>query len=231
MGRRERRRVAILGGGPAGAAVATWLARGGVDVVLFARGKRPPIIVGESLVPAIVPYLKDLGVEREIAEYGVWKGGATFVLDHESRVEIRFDEVRGGRTTYSYNVPRDLFDASILEAARRNGVRVVEHMARVERVPGTDRVQLSEDALAAAGGMDQPDLIVDAAGGYRVLDGIAGIARWQVLGKSAEVSGAGGRGGLQNEVADITGAYLVQVCFLAIDLVHQAGDCDRVGCG
>jgi flavin-dependent dehydrogenase len=175
MGRRERRRVAILGGGPAGAAAATWLARGGFEVVLFARGKRPPIIVGESLVPAIVPYLKDLGVEREIADYAVWKGGATFVLDHESRVEIRFDEVRGGKTNYSYNVPRDLFDASILEAARRNGVRVVEHMARVEREPGTDRVKLSEDSLAAAGETDQPDLIVDAAGRKRTIVRLLGI--------------------------------------------------------
>ena len=48
--------------------------------MLFARGKRPPIIVGESLVPAIVPYLRDLGVEQEIADYAVWKGGATFVI-------------------------------------------------------------------------------------------------------------------------------------------------------
>jgi len=169
MGRHERRCVAILGGGPAGAAVATWLARGGFDVVLFARGKRPPIIVGESLVPAIVPYLRDLGVEKEIADYAVWKGGATFVLDQESRIEIRFNEVRGGKTNYSYNVPRDLFDATILDAARRAGVRIVEHLAKVERVPGTDRVRLSEDTLAAAGGIDPPDFIVDAAGRKRTL--------------------------------------------------------------
>ena len=54
--------VAILGGGPSGAALATWLVRGGVKVALFAQPKRPPILIGESLVPAIVPILRDLGV-------------------------------------------------------------------------------------------------------------------------------------------------------------------------
>jgi 2-polyprenyl-6-methoxyphenol hydroxylase-like FAD-dependent oxidoreductase len=60
-------RVAIVGGGPAGAAAAVRLVRAGIDVVLFVRNKRPPIIVGESLVPAIVPFLRDLGIEEEVA--------------------------------------------------------------------------------------------------------------------------------------------------------------------
>ena len=52
------RSVAILGGGPSGAALGAFLAREGLDVVLFHQGKRPPIIVGESLVPAVVPYIR-----------------------------------------------------------------------------------------------------------------------------------------------------------------------------
>ena len=58
--------VAVVGGGPIGAAVSTFLAREGVRVALFDRGARPPIVVGESLVPAIVPYLRELCVEEEI---------------------------------------------------------------------------------------------------------------------------------------------------------------------
>jgi 2-polyprenyl-6-methoxyphenol hydroxylase-like FAD-dependent oxidoreductase len=52
--------VAIVGGGPSGAALGTFLAREGLDVVLFHQAKRPPIIVGESLVPAVVPYIRRL---------------------------------------------------------------------------------------------------------------------------------------------------------------------------
>ena len=100
------RTVAILGGGPAGSTLATLLARAGFEVVMFARGGRPPIVVGESLVPAVVPFLRKLGVEDEVAGYSIWKGGATFVLSRETRLSFRFSEVRGARTTYSYNVPR-----------------------------------------------------------------------------------------------------------------------------
>lgn len=171
---RGARSVAILGGGPAGAALATWLARGGLEVVLFASGRRPPIVVGESLVPAIVPFLRDLGVEKEVAGYSIWKGGATFVFDRDSRLSFRFDEVRDAKTTYSYNVPRDRFDATILTAARRAGVRVVDHAGRLER-DGEDGVRLTEDSLAAAGLAAQPDFAVDAGGRRRLVPRLLGL--------------------------------------------------------
>jgi flavin-dependent dehydrogenase len=177
MGRGAPRSVAILGGGPAGATLATLLARGGLEPVLFARGKRPPIIVGESLVPAVVPFLRELGIEEEVAGYSIWKGGATFVFDRDARLSFRFDEVRGAKTTYSYNVPRDRFDASVLEAARRAGASVVEHSARVECAEAGDRVRLCDETLAAAGDAlrGQPDFIVDAGGRSRLLPGLLGI--------------------------------------------------------
>ncbi len=167
----------ILGGGPAGATLGALLARRGARVSLFARGKRPQIIVGESLVPAVVPYLRALGVEEEVASYSVWKGGATFVFDRESRMSVRFDDVRGARTTYSYNVPRDRFDATLLEAARRAGARVVDQAARVEREPGSERVRVDAATLRAAGLAEQPDFVVDAAGRGRVLPRLFGLER------------------------------------------------------
>jgi len=167
--------VAVLGGGPAGATAAARMARGGCRVLLYCQGKRPGIIVGESLVPAIVPYLKDLGIEEEIAACSIRKEGATFLFNAEDRMHIRFDEVRGAKNTYSYNVPRDRFDAAILEAARREGVEVVDYPARAERVPGTDRAALSADTLDAAGLTEQPDLIVDAGGRRRTLARLMGV--------------------------------------------------------
>jgi len=163
------RRVAILGGGPSGTALGTFLVQRGLDVVLFHQGKRPPIIVGESLVPAVVPFIQRLGLEEEVAGYSIWKGGATFVFDREARLSFRFDEVRKARTTYSYNVPRDRFDASMLEAARLAGVRVVEHPARVLRDGDGDRVRLTDDTLVAAGLDQTPDFIVDTSGRRRIL--------------------------------------------------------------
>jgi flavin-dependent dehydrogenase len=170
-------RIAILGGGPAGATLAAFLAKEGRDVVLFNQGKRPPVIVGESLVPAVVPYLRRLGIEQEVADFSIWKGGATFVFGTEGRLDLRFDEVRKAKTTYSYNVPRDLFDATCLDAARRAGVRVVDHSGRVERDGDGDRVRLSEDSLAVASDAlaGPPDFIVDAGGRRRLLVQLLGI--------------------------------------------------------
>jgi flavin-dependent dehydrogenase len=165
MGRGKR--IAIVGAGPAGSALATYLVRDGFDVTLFTWGKRPPVIVGESLVPAVVPYMRRLGIEDEVAGYSIWKGGATFVFGEDGRMSFRFNEVRKAKTTYSYNVPRDRFDASCLEAARRAGARVVSHSAKLERDGDSDRVRLADASLAAAGLDAQPDFIVDAGGRRR----------------------------------------------------------------
>jgi flavin-dependent dehydrogenase len=145
-----------------------YLARAGCRVVMFAKGKRPPIIVGESLVPAVVPFLREFGIEEEVAAYSTWKAGATFVYNEEYRLNIWFDQVRGGRVpTYSYNVPRDRFDATLRQAAERAGVHVVEHTARLQSDGESDRLLLSAEAVAAAGAAlegRQPDWIVDATG-------------------------------------------------------------------
>lgn len=160
------RTVAIIGGGPAGSALAFHLAGAGRKVVLFDKGNRPPIIVGESLVPATVPFLAELGIEDEVRAYSTFKEGATFVFNSEESLSFRFDEVRGAKTTYSYNVPRDKLDASITEVAARSGAKVVRETARVTRVGSSDRVQLDPETLARTEGFldEQPDLVVDATG-------------------------------------------------------------------
>lgn len=163
--------VAIVGGGPTGAALGTYLARSGRRVVLFDSGKRPPLVIGESLVPAVVPFLRDLGIEDEVRDYSVYKPGATFVL-RGSEMSFRFSEVRGAKTTYSYNVPRDKLDASILSAARAAGVLVIDAAARLERDPvEAQRARLCIQSLDAARPFldGQPDFIVDTSGRARLL--------------------------------------------------------------
>ncbi len=161
----------MVGGGPVGSALATYLAQAGVRVALFQRGKRPPIVVGESLVPAIVPFLKKLGVEEEVAGYSVYKPGASFTFGLERQQSFRFAEVRGGETKYSYNVPRAEFDATLLKRAVNAGVHVFETGAVLERGEAPGRVRLSEPTLAAANGVlgGQPDFVVDATGRTRTL--------------------------------------------------------------
>ena len=86
-------------------------------------------------------------------------------------LEVRFHEVRDATTTYSYNVPRDLFDAAVLGAAKRAGVHLIDGSGRLERVGETDRVRLADDSLALLDGAlrSEPEFIVDAGGRARTV--------------------------------------------------------------
>jgi flavin-dependent dehydrogenase len=168
--------IAIIGGGPAGGLLAARLARAGRRVVIFTKRKRPPLVIGESLVPAIVPFLRELGIEDEVRGYSTYKPGATWVLNEERTISFCFQNVRKASTRYSYNAPRDRFDESILQAAVRSGALLCDTTAALERA-GNDRVCLSDATLAASGGAltGQPDLIVDATGRARLLSNLLAI--------------------------------------------------------
>ena len=168
------RSVAVVGDGPAGTALATWLARAGVRVGLFSRGRPEGPLVGESLVPRVVSFLRDLGIENEVRSYSVLKPGARFLVSKDDAVELRFDEVCRRIPGYAYNVPRDRFDATLLDSCAKSGVSVIERAARIER--GEDglrgpRLRLSRDSLEAAGDCfgGEPEFIVDASGRSRVV--------------------------------------------------------------
>ncbi|MBW2241242.1 MAG: NAD(P)/FAD-dependent oxidoreductase [Deltaproteobacteria bacterium] len=171
------RNLAIIGGGPAGSALAFYLGRAGKKVALFDKAVRPPIVVGESLVPATVPFLREMGIEEEVRGYSTFKRGASFVFDTESNLSFTFEEVRGAKTKYSYNVPRDMLDASIAQVAEKSGAMVIRDTARLERVGRSDRVQLTQETLALTDGLfnEQPDLIVDASGRPRLIPNLLGI--------------------------------------------------------
>jgi len=170
--------VAIVGAGPAASTLAILLARAGVRVAMFHLPKQAPLIVGESLVPAIIPMLQELGLEEEVRHYSTLKPGATFNLSDEDNFTFFFKQLTGRTARYAYNVPRDRFDGTLLSAAKRAGATVFEVPANVERVAGSDGVQLNADTLAATGGFfgGQPDLIVDATGRVRLLPNLLGIA-------------------------------------------------------
>src|SRR5260370_41629513 len=110
--------VAILGGGPAASLLATLLARAGKRPVIFHLAKRSPLIVGESLVPAIIPILRLLGVEEEIRSFSTYKPGATVNISQSANFSFPFEQLRTSLPKYAYNVPRDKFDETLLENAK-----------------------------------------------------------------------------------------------------------------
>ena len=171
--------MAIAGDGPAGTTLAALLARDGVRVALFARGRPTGLVVGESLVPGVTPILRDLGVEDEVRSYGVFKPGATFVQRDGETVAFSFAANAGRLPGYAFNVPRDRFDATLLGACQRLGARVFPEPARLERDPASpDRVRLAATTPAEVFehlGGEAPDLVVDATGRIATLPRLLGL--------------------------------------------------------
>ena len=166
-------RIAIAGSGPSGSTMAALLSEKGADVTLFNGGKRPAMIVGESGIPALVPLMRRLGIEEEVAAVAQHKPGATFALGDFDPIELSFQSVKGILPTYSYNLPRPQFDQIIENRARRSKVRWIDHEAGIVRSPeGSGReIILDEETLARVPEWngEQPELIVDATGRRRTI--------------------------------------------------------------
>jgi len=142
----------------------------GVAVTIFDDGRRPDLIVGESLIPAVVCILRKLGLEERAAAICQHKPGVTFTFGSNEQVEFCFQSLAHfGGPTYAYNAPRPAFDRLFDERADELGAKRVLARAKVERA-GQNSVQLSEDTLAAAPWLEgqQPDLLVDSTGRSRL---------------------------------------------------------------
>ena len=168
-------RVAIVGAGPAGSALAIFLARQGAKVTLFDDGRRPELLVGESLVPAVVPILKRLGVEEDTATCGRRKPGVSFIWSPTTRFSFNFARFAPTVFPYAYNIARPQFDDALVGRAVAAGVHRVVGRARLEA--GGAELILDREALAAAPllGGQQPDLLVDATGRARNAARVLGI--------------------------------------------------------
>ena len=117
--------IVVIGGGPAGAAAATMLARQGWSVTLLERERFPRDHVGESLLPASIPILEELGVLPAVEAQGfVKKLGATMVWGRDKEPWSWFFGETNRRYPHSYQVWRPTFDHLLLDNAAANGVEV-----------------------------------------------------------------------------------------------------------
>ena len=114
--------VVVVGGGPAGAATALALARGGLTALVVERSTYTNARPGETLPPIVKEPLARLGVweqfisEGHLPSYGTSSAwGAGHLRDHD----FIFDP-RG----YGWHVDRGRFDSMLARAAEAAGARV-----------------------------------------------------------------------------------------------------------
>jgi flavin-dependent dehydrogenase len=156
--------VAVVGGGPAGSSAASFLAAGGLRVGLFEREVFPRFHVGESLMPATMLLLQQLGAREAVEAAGFQiKYGACF-SDQNTGQEQTFYFLRGRPwPNYTFQVPRAEFDSILLDNARKHGVEV-NQPATVESVifdPDGVSVSVSEGRISRT---VRAALLVDASG-------------------------------------------------------------------
>jgi flavin-dependent dehydrogenase len=163
--------VAVIGGGPAGAAVARELALRGRGVVVFEATAFDGPRFGETLAPEANPLSRELGVRAALeASNALDSPGTISAWGSSAAHETDFVANRHGSGRH---VDRNAFDALLCGAAANAGARVLT-AARVTRCVrgggGTWRIETGadQDAVVAR-------FVVDASGrsGFR-LDGDGG---------------------------------------------------------
>lgn len=115
--------VLVIGGGPGGSTVATFLARRGYHVIQLEKNHHPRFHIGESLLPMNLPIYERLGVLEKIRAMGIYKPGADFETNSECGYKTyAFARALGNSPPHAFQVWRQDFDKMLFEHARENGV-------------------------------------------------------------------------------------------------------------
>jgi geranylgeranyl reductase family protein len=152
----EHRDIAIIGGGPAGSAVAIRAARAGASVVVFEKGAHGrDKVCGDGLTPRAVGALRELKVEPDDAHR---IDGLRMIA---GRTERQLAWPSTGRfPDHGAVVPRRRLDAHLADAAADAGADIVWETEATPIVDVGGRVT----GVEAAGTSWSADLVVLAAG-------------------------------------------------------------------
>lgn len=183
--------IIVIGGGPGGSTAATMLARKGWRVLLLEREHFPRPHVGESLLPATLPVLEELGVLPQVQAAGYLpKYGATMVWGHTQTPWSWYFRETNPQYPHAYQVWRPHFDQLLLENSRHHGVevregyRVVDVLFEAQRAIGVQYV--TDDGTV---GTAAAPFIVDASGQGAVLGRKLGLRRWDAFFQNLAVYG------------------------------------------
>jgi geranylgeranyl reductase family protein len=171
--------VIIIGGGPAGSSAATMLARQGWRVLVLERERFPREHIGESLLPASLPILEELGVMPAVQAAGFTKKyGATMVWGSgNERWSWYFSETNKTHP-HAYQVWRPQFDQLLLENAAAAGAEVrQEHRVLEVELNGQERMAVRVQPVGGEPSLLTCRFVVDASGQSGLIGRKLGVRR------------------------------------------------------
>ncbi|MFN6191672.1 MAG: NAD(P)/FAD-dependent oxidoreductase [Planctomycetia bacterium] len=182
--------VVVIGGGPAGATVATLVAQRGRRVTLFERERFPRFHVGESLIPETFWVLERLGMlDRMRGSRFVEKHSVQFVSEKGLLSEpFYFHDHKPQESSRTWQVVRSEFDEMMLRNATEQGVdvhegvRVLDVLFEGDRAKGV-RVQDERGDVREV----MADVVVDASGQGSMIMSRLGLRDWDPVLKKAAI--------------------------------------------
>lgn len=183
--------VVVIGGGPGGSTTATMLARQGWQVLLLERQRFPREHVGESLLPASIPVLEELGVLPAVQAAGfVPKWGATMVWGRDTTPWSWHFRETNQQYPHAYQVWRPHFDHLLLQNSQSHGVDVREGY-QVMDVLFEEECAVGVRFVTADGtsGTVQARFVVDASGQGALLGRKLHLRRWDTFFQNLAVYG------------------------------------------
>ncbi|MDE2989367.1 MAG: tryptophan 7-halogenase [Chloroflexota bacterium] len=182
--------IIVIGGGPGGSACATLLADQGYSVVLLERERFPREHVGESLLPASIPVLEQIGVMPAIESAGfVVKRGATLVWGKDPEPWSWYFADDPGQRPTSFQVVRSEFDHILLKNAAEHGVDVREEHQVLDIELDGERVTGVKYMAQGEAGQMKCRFLVDASGQAALLSRKLNLHQWDEYFKNLAVYG------------------------------------------
>ncbi|MDX6769334.1 MAG: NAD(P)/FAD-dependent oxidoreductase [Elusimicrobiota bacterium] len=163
MAATQRVQVLVVGAGPAGSAMAAYLARASLSCLVVEAETFPRPHVGESLVPSSNRVFREIGfLDEMLASDFVVKHGAAWTLPRGARFGVEFAErpQPGVEESHTWHVDRARFDMMLARHARAQGaeVRFGAAVKSVSIDAGGVDAELSDGSRVRA------ELLVDASG-------------------------------------------------------------------
>ena len=167
------------------------LASQGTRVLLLERERFPRAHVGESLLPASIPVLEELGVIPAVEQAGFLpKWGATMVWGRSRQPWSWYFRETNRSHPHAYQVRREEFDKILLDNSREKGVDVREgrHVSEVVfrdgRAAGVRfRDEGGQERVAEA------QLVIDASGQNGLVSRQLGLREWDSFFQNLAVYG------------------------------------------